>query len=391
MRWSWVVPQAPRQTVKSKPNKRRCRAAGMMLSDWQNLVSLAKKKIPPPGLMDTDFLIIGQGLAGTVLALELIDAGKRVLVVDDGHRSAASRAAAGIINPVTGKRLAPSWRVDVLLPASFAYYREWERRYGAAVLHARTVRRYLTPEQRRRHWPRRLASGELTRFLAGDSTSPEAEAVEFRPAGYVDTETFLAVSAAFLAERKALVCEAFAYADIRVEKASVRWKNVRAGKIIFCEGYKAAGNPFFDWLPFTPAKGEILTFNAPSIAADRIVNDGKWLLPLGDGRVRVGATYEWDRLDETPTDVGRRELERACASLAGGAPAEIIDHRAGVRSILKDTKPVLGLHPGHDTVGIFNGLGSKGVMVAPHFARQFTEYLVKGRTLDDEVDVRRNF
>ncbi len=341
--------------------------------------------------MRVDFLIVGQGLAGSVLALELIEADRRVLVIDNGHRSAASRAAAGIVNPVTGKRLAPSWRVETLLPAALEYYLRWERRHGVTVFQPRRMRRYLTPRQRDRYWPRRLASGELNAYLADPAAAgPDSVFLDFEPAGYVDTALFLDTCAGFLASRDALRRSTFAGDELRIGRTEVTWCDVRADKIIFCEGYKAATNPYFDWLPFTPAKGEILTLNAPALTADTIRNNGNWLLPLGDGRARVGATYEWKRLDETPTAAARTELERAFTALSGEPAGEVLEHRAGVRSVLKDTKPVLGLHPGFDAVGIFNGLGSKGVLVAPHFARCLADHLVSGRPLDDEVDVRRN-
>ncbi len=346
--------------------------------------------------MRVDYLIIGQGLAGTALATVLIETGKRVLVVDDGHLSAASRAAAGIINPVTGKRLAKSWKADLLLPSALEFYREWEGRHGTKVFHARSVLRFLSPEQERRHWPRRLASGELEGYYSEEPAGVEpwvratGKPVEFHPAGYVDTGTFLAVSARELAGKGSLRREPFDCAQLRIENNGVCWRDVRAKKVIFCEGYKAARNPYFDWLPFTSSKGEILTLNAPRIPPTRILNNGKWLLPTSGGEVRVGATYAWDRLDERPTDTGKRELLGAYETLVN-LPPEVIDHRAGVRSAVKDTKPVIGLHPGHSAIGIFNGLGSKGVLTAPCFARQFAAYLETGAPLDDEVDVRRNF
>ena len=48
-----------------------------------------------------DILILGQGLAGTSLAINAISEGKTVMVIDNGHQSAASMVAAGLVTPVT--------------------------------------------------------------------------------------------------------------------------------------------------------------------------------------------------------------------------------------------------------------------------------------------------
>ncbi len=350
--------------------------------------------------MRVDYLIVGQGLAGTTLALELSAAGKEVLVVDDPatRESAASRVAAGIVNPVTGKRLARSWKVEVLLPAAREFYRAWERRYGRRVFHTLPLLRFLTPEQERRYWPRRVSSGELDDYVREVDTGAvdrksgirtDGKAVEFAPAGYLDTRTFLDTSAAGLGAAGCLRRERFVFDELRADPGRVTWRDVRATKIIFCEGWRAAANPFFDWLPYTPSKGEILTLRVPGMPGGRILNRGKWVLPTGGERVRVGATYGWTGLGGPPTAEGGKELLDAFSSLVT-LPGQLIDHRAGVRPAVKDTKPVIGLHPGNETVGIFNGFGSKGVMMAPHFARRFVAYLEQGVPLDDEVDVRRN-
>ena len=53
--------------------------------------------------MKVDYLIIGQGLAGSLLAWELIQRRCSVVVVDNGNEN-ASQIAAGLINPITGMR-----------------------------------------------------------------------------------------------------------------------------------------------------------------------------------------------------------------------------------------------------------------------------------------------
>ena len=70
-----------------------------------------------------DFLIIGQGLAGSLLAWELIKRKQQVIIVDNGEIN-ASQVAAGLINPVTGMRFVKSFDVDLLLPFAKNSYQQ---------------------------------------------------------------------------------------------------------------------------------------------------------------------------------------------------------------------------------------------------------------------------
>src|SRR5215210_7395405 len=97
--------------------------------------------------MRADILIVGQGIAGTLLAWELERAGLAIDVADQGHAGAASSAGAGIINPVTGRRLVKSWQIDALLPLARAAYEALESSVGIRCWHPRTVRRLFADER----------------------------------------------------------------------------------------------------------------------------------------------------------------------------------------------------------------------------------------------------
>ena len=74
--------------------------------------------------MYVDYLIVGQGIAGTFLSYYLIRAGKKVIVIDEYNPATASRVASGIINPVTGRRVVTTWMIDELLPFAQNAYSE---------------------------------------------------------------------------------------------------------------------------------------------------------------------------------------------------------------------------------------------------------------------------
>ncbi len=60
--------------------------------------------------MTHDVIIIGQGLAGTVLSETLADAGLRPLIFDVPLNGRASVVATGVVNPIVLRRTVPSWR-----------------------------------------------------------------------------------------------------------------------------------------------------------------------------------------------------------------------------------------------------------------------------------------
>ena len=83
------------------------------------------------------------------------------------------------------------------------------------------------------------------------------------------------------------------------------------------------------------------------------------------------------------------ELDEAKLQAFLRVPYTVLDHQAAVRPIIQFSKGVMGLHPQHQHLGYFNGLGSKGALHAPLFARDFAAFLIDGAPLPDEQDLRR--
>ena len=70
-------------------------------------------------------------------------------------------------------------------------------------------------------------------------------------------------------------------------------------------------------------------------------------------------------------------------------PYEIVNHTWGMRPTTHDRRPILGAHPDHESVIIFNGLGTKGVSLAPHFSKVLIEWLENDQPINKEVDIHR--
>lgn len=337
-----------------------------------------------------EFLIVGQGLAGTALAWELLWRGGEVLVVDPGDPITSSRIAAGLVTPITGQRLALSWRVDAMLEAARAFYDRVAMEVRARHFHPRIVRRIFRSSHEAAVWAQRQAEPERQPHIAR-AWVPDAGpfgGCEFHGA-HLDCAGYLVASRDFFRQHGCLL-------ETRLEaREAAEWP---AAHVVFCQGFDAARHPPFDWIRWRAAKGEILTVRTSGLDPGRILSAGQWVVPVaapgaaaGPGHqfARTGSTYDWDVLDTHPTDAARRQLEAGFASLHP-APFEVIGHHAAVRPIIRESRAVIGRHPAREKLAIFNGLGSKGSLHAPFFARQLAAHLTEGSPIEDESDVRRN-
>lgn len=327
-----------------------------------------------------EFAIVGQGLAGTALAWALLRRGRSVLVVDREQADTSSRIAAGLITPVTGKRLAKSWRWDELLPAAVAFYRAVEAETGTRFFHQRPALRLFAGEAERDEFRRREAG--VLRGLARAAEMPEwfdapFGGFEMPDAARLDVPLYLDASRHHFRARGAYLA-----ADVLTCPLEGEGGQELARTVVFCRGFADAG------LRFNAAKGEMLTARVPGLRETRVAHRGIWLAPLGGDLFRAGATYTWDPLDATPTPEGRAEIEaklRAFLKL----PFEVVGHHAAVRPVIDAGYPVLGRHPRHPRFAYFNGLGSKGSLLAPFFAGQLAAHLCGEGDVDESVNVAR--
>jgi glycine/D-amino acid oxidase-like deaminating enzyme len=346
--------------------------------------------------MKLPVLIVGQGLAGTALAWRLWERDVRFVIADPDEDVTASKIAAGLVTPVTGKRLNLSWRIDELLPEARAFYARVEKVIARQFYHESEYLRLLNDEREVAWWKERQSRGELLPWLqpAGDWMPGSSEwfrdelgGFVQRHAGWLDTGAYLKASREFFAAQNAVRTARVEEGDLEVGAASVRWQGADFAFVIFCRGWREqASARFFPWLKFDSAQGVIAALKA-DLPGERIVNRSAWLLPRGNGQWRTGSTYEFDfalPMEDSIADL-RGKLERLLK-----VPFEITAAQRGVRPIVKQRQLILGRHPAHDRICVMNGLGSKGVLRTPFFARMLVEHLLDDKPLEAVVDVRSN-
>ncbi len=334
-----------------------------------------------------EFVVVGQGLAGTAVAWQLRRRGRRVLVLDRGDPHAASRVAAGLITPFTGRRLARTWKLDECFAAAVAFYRTVEAETGEVFLRVGSALRFFADRAERETAGGKLDRSQLDATANADWFANDSGACDLTPAARLDTARYLSASRTAFETDSAVRAAAFDPAvDVVPTAAGVRLPRfgLSAKGAIFCQGIGGVGNPWFPTVPYNPAKGEVLTLRIPGLGETRTVHRGVWLAPLGGDRFAAGSTYDRDDLTPAPTAAGRAAIEAGLRAFLR-LPFEVLDHRAGVRPVLLTTKPMLGVHPRVPGLAILTGLGSKGSLYAPYFAAQLVDHLLDGRPLEPEV------
>ncbi|MCG8340098.1 MAG: FAD-binding oxidoreductase [Cytophagales bacterium] len=340
-----------------------------------------------------DFLIVGQGIAGSILALQLLKRGKSIVVINNNQAHTASKVATGIYNPITGRKMVMSWKATILLPYLENFYQAMERTLGASFLHPLPMFRPFLTLQEQKEWRTKVLENGYLSFVEAivndeyhqENVVNQHGGVVLKQTGYLNIPLFLNATRSYLKVHNAYIEGSFVYNKIRFHSKSVTYQTMKARKIIFCEGIQAKQNPFFNWLPFRLVKGELLSVILPK-PINVIYNRGVFVLPVGANKATIGATYDWHDLSCTPTEKARNTLEEKLTNLLK-LPYEVVDHKAGIRPATLDRRPFIGLHPQYPHVGIFNGLGTKGVSLAPYLSEVFVNYLLSHGALPAAVQL----
>ena len=341
-----------------------------------------------------DYIIVGSGLAGIAFAETLLQNNK-TFVVFDNHSQNSSKIAGGLYNPVILKRFSQVWNANEQLALAEVFYQRIEAKLNTQVDFKIPIYRKFFSVEEQNNWFAASDKPALAPFLSTAIVHKQYKGIdspfgygEVLHTGYVDTEVLLYHYHTYLKGLELLVEEAFVHNDLIFFEDHLAYHSWKAKQIVFAEGFGMHANPFFKHLPLDGTKGELFIIKAPELDLDVIVNTSVFILPLGNDLFKVGATYNWEDKTPTPTPEGKQELIDRIKEILT-CDFEIIDHFAGVRPTVKDRRPLLGSHHLHKNVHILNGLGTRGVMLAPAMAIDLYNYIENGKALDKSADVKR--
>lgn len=347
-----------------------------------------------------DFIIVGQGIAGSLFSYHLAKANKHIHLIDSPNPLSASKVAAGLWNPTVFKRLGKSWKADFFIPELELLYPELELKTQARFFYPKAYKKVFSSIDEVNNWESKNGDERFSSFFGTvsaqepDSINAENGAGNVLHAGYLDTIPFIEGMHNWFKDQENVNC-----VEHHLKEEEVSFEQnlvtiqcgdqiVQAPKIIFANGLEARNFSFFNWVPFTPVKGEVLTIKCTQLDVDEIVNKGFFIVPIDKDLYRVGATYEHHDIFTGPSEKGKKTLTDKLNALLK-VPYEIVDHKAGVRPAVKERKPLIGQHPEKEQLFLFNGMGSKAVMMAPLLSLQFANHLLYNEEIWPEVNLSR--
>lgn len=341
-----------------------------------------------------DYIIVGSGLAGIAFSETLLQNQKSFVVFENQSQN-SSRVAGGLYNPVILKRFSQVWDAERQLALANQFYVQIEAKLQVQVDFKMPIYRKFFSIEEQNNWFAASDKPSLSPFLSTTIIHKKYKAIdspfgygEVLHTGYLDTDVFLNAYQAYLKSLDILVPYAFRYEKLQITDNTVLYEHFQAKHIVFAEGFGMHANPYFKNLPLDGTKGELFIIKAPDLNLDVIINTSIFILPLGDNLFKVGATYNWEDKTDLPTEEGKVELVERIREILQ-CEFEIVSHFAGVRPTVKDRRPLLGTHPSHKNIHILNGLGTRGVMLAPAMALDLFEYIENQKPLDKSVDIRR--
>jgi glycine/D-amino acid oxidase-like deaminating enzyme len=341
-----------------------------------------------------DYIIVGCGLAGIAFAEKALQNSKTIFIVNNNSQN-STKIAGGLYNPVILKRFSEVWHSTEQLELLDPFYKNLEEKLGVKLDYKLPLLRKFFSVEEQNNWFSASDKPNLSKFLSTSLVSSSYTALpapfllgEVLFSGFVDTALLQKTYIEFLKSMDWYYETTLEYSEIKINSDSIVYGNIQARHIVFAEGFGMIFNPFFSSLPLDGTKGELLLIKAPNLDLDVIVKSAVFVIPLGNDFYKVGATYDWEDKTNVPTDAGKTELVTNLKELIQ-CDFEIIEHYAGVRPTVKDRRPLIGTHPIYKNVHVLNGLGTRGVMLAPEMANELFAHIEHKKPLDKNIDIAR--
>ncbi len=344
--------------------------------------------------MKVDYIIVGFGLAGMAFANTLENQGKS-FVVFDNNPNKKSRVVGGMYNPIILKRFTPAWQAHEMWITALPFYKALEDKFNKTYIKPFEVRRILHSIEEQNNWVVASDKAIMSAYMVSSIIKEEVKGIKapfgfgkLENVGRVEGEELLEDYKKYLQKEKIFFQEDFNYELLNIDEESITYKDITASKVVFSEGPFLHENPYFNYLPMREAKGELLLIKVPDLNIDFTLKSGVFMVPYGNNLYIVGATYNWEDKTFDPTQKAQEEIEEKLKKFLN-FPYTILDYKIGIRPTIKDRRPLLGKHPKYPNLSVLNGLGTRGIIIAPSIAQALYDNLENDIPIHQEIDCDR--
>ena len=340
-----------------------------------------------------DTIIVGMGIAGVCFAEKLVQNKKSFYVIDN-KKTGSSKIAAGIFNPTVLKRYNMTWNGEQFHKNAIIFFKKIENKYKKKIIFNHDILKIFSSISDQNNWIVASKKPLLKAFLDSKIYTKKIKGIktEF---GYGVVNKCGRISTLNMINgfknkfKNNFLYEDFDFKKLSSHKKNIVYNNIVSENIVFCEGYGITNNPFFKNLPITGSKGEFLIVKISNFNLNKIIKRSSiFIMPLENEHYWVGATY--DNLDKKnkPTQLKKEWLIEKLESIIT-LPYKIIDHKASMRPTTIDRRPMIGFHPDYKNIYLLNGLGSRGILLAPTLSFWLYNYIYYGLPFPEEVDLNR--
>jgi glycine/D-amino acid oxidase-like deaminating enzyme len=333
-----------------------------------------------------DYIIVGQGLAGTLLDYFLTKSGARILVIDHHHNHAASKVAAGVINPITGRNFVLSWRFQDFYHVALQTYDELSSLLGDSYWINQSIIRTLGNIEEETQWISKSADDVIGQYIQYPThigawsswTKWNGNHAQIIKSGRVELNKLITAYKQHLIDQSKYLDDYYDESKLDTsDNVCLSYGDIKAYNIVYCQGAQATNtSPYFGDIKLSATKGQVLIIRCVGLNVNEIYKRKFFVIPLGGDLYWVGAGYEWNATDDLPTDIGKQEIIDHLSDMIDMPPYEIVDHLAGLRPTVHTRRPILRTSHIDDRIHLLNGLGTKGASIAPFVTRQFARYLL---------------
>lgn len=318
-----------------------------------------------------DCVIVGQGICGSLLAYALHQKGKKVLIFDQGTFLSATHVAAGLLSPISGKRLSQNQNYEAAILKAKTFYTDIEKNLHISFFYSIQEYRAFQNNEEKAYYQKRLKNQDYAPFLGQDSFFLGQEGVWINGSHRLDTAVFLHHMTAYFKQHALIEKAKVKYEEFKPQAGYITYHGIKTKTVVFCEGFSVKDNPFVKGIEYRMAKGDVLTFYTPHWNSDVVFNQGKWIVPIGHHHYKCGATYEWEKLNPIPAKTNYEELIGFLDTL--NLTYHVTQVSSGVRSITHNNQPIVGAVA--PQFYALNGMGSKGLLWAPYYVSLLMETL----------------